>query len=139
MRAYSAQTLIEASIDTVWAVITDGEAYTAWDSGITKVDGAIVDGAKITIHTPLSKRTFPVKVACASDHTSMTWTGGMPLGLFTGVRTFTLSPEGDAVRLTVREEYTGPMTETIWKSMPDLQPSFDQYVAGAKTRAEQLN
>ena len=37
----------------------------------------------------------------------MTWSGGMPLGLFRGVRTFTLAPgtEG-ATRFTVREEET---------------------------------
>lgn len=55
-----------------------------------------------------------------------------------GVRTFTLAPEANGTtRLHVREEYTGPMLPLIWKSMPDLQPSFDQFAADLKTRAEQ--
>ena len=66
----------------------------------------------------------------------MVWSGGMPLGLFKGVRTFSLSPEGGATRLTVREEYTGPLLGMISKSMPDLGPSFNQFVAGLKSRAE---
>jgi hypothetical protein len=39
----------------------------------------------------------------------MTWSGGMPLGLFKGVRTFTLAPGPDGTtRFIVREECTGP-------------------------------
>ena len=40
----------------------------------------------------------------------MTWRGGMPLGLFTGVRTYRLAPDGDGVtRFTMREEFSGPL------------------------------
>ncbi len=66
----------------------------------------------------------------------MTWAGGMPLGLFKGVRTFALTPEDGTTRFTMREEYSGPMLPLIWRSMPDLQPSFDQFAAGLKARAE---
>lgn len=60
----------------------------------------------------------------------------MPLGLFKGVRTYSLDPEGDGTRFTMREEYTGPMLPLIWRSMPDLGPSFEQFARGLKTRAE---
>ncbi len=67
----------------------------------------------------------------------MTWSGGMPLGLFKGVRTFTLAPGTDgATRFSVREEYTGPLLPLIWRSMPDLGPSFRQFAVGLKERAE---
>jgi hypothetical protein len=36
----------------------------------------------------------------------------------------------------MREEYSGPMLPLIWRSMPDLQPSFDKFAAGLKARAE---
>jgi len=46
-------------------------------------------------------------------------------------------PQGDgATRLTVREEYSGPLLPMIWRSMPDLGPSFEQFVTGLKRRAE---
>jgi hypothetical protein len=65
----------------------------------------------------------------------MTWEGGMPVGLFKGVRTFTLSPQADgATRFTMREEYTGPFLPLIWRSMPDLGPSFQQFATGLKSR-----
>jgi hypothetical protein len=61
----------------------------------------------------------------------------MPLGLFKGVRTFNLLPQGDGTTLfSMREEYTGPLVPMIWKSMPNLQPSLDQFAGGLKRRAE---
>jgi hypothetical protein len=61
----------------------------------------------------------------------------MPLGLFKGVRTFTLSPTGaGATAFTMREENTGLLLPLIWRSMPDLAPSFSQFAAGLKERAE---
>jgi hypothetical protein len=36
----------------------------------------------------------------------------------------------------VREEYTGPLLPLIWRSMPDLGPSFRQLADGLKQRAE---
>ena len=60
----------------------------------------------------------------------------MPLGLFKGVRTFTLTPDGRATRFDMREEYTGPLLPVIWRSMPDLGPSFEQFARGLKAKAE---
>jgi len=36
----------------------------------------------------------------------------------------------------MREVYSGPMLGLIWRSMPDLGPSFDKFAAGLKERAE---
>jgi hypothetical protein len=67
----------------------------------------------------------------------MTWSGGMPLGLFKGVRTFVLRRMDEATtRFTVREEYTGPLLGVMWRSMPDLGPSFAQFARGLKVEAE---
>ena len=67
----------------------------------------------------------------------MTWSGGMPLGVFKGVRTFALEPaDGGATRFRMREEYTGPLLPLIWRTMPDLGPSFEQFARGLKARVE---
>ncbi len=134
---YHASTLIHAPADTVWSVITDGSSYTAWDSGVTKLEGTIADGETIKVYAAVANgRAFPVKVAFVEPGRRMTWSGGMPLGLFRGVRTFGLTDEGEGTRLAVTEEFTGPMVKLMARSMPDLQPSFDQYVNGVKARAE---
>jgi hypothetical protein len=67
----------------------------------------------------------------------MTWLGGMPLGLFKGVRTYRLSPAGEgATRFTMREEFTGPSVPLIWRRLPDFQPSFETFARGLKAQAE---
>jgi hypothetical protein len=106
--------------------------------GLGRVDGSIAPGEKIKVVSKVNPgRTFPVKVTEFTPGKRMTWSGGMPLGLFKGVRTFTLAPGTDgATRFTVREEYTGPLLPMIWRSMPDLGPSFRQFANGLKQRAE---
>jgi hypothetical protein len=61
----------------------------------------------------------------------------MPLGLFKGVRRFTLTPrDGGATDFRMREEFSGPLLPLIGRSMPDLQPAFEQFADGLKQRAE---
>jgi hypothetical protein len=67
----------------------------------------------------------------------MVWSGGMPLGLFKGVRTFTLAPQAaGTIKFTMREEYVGPLAPLITRSIPDLNPSFMRFANGLKRRAE---
>jgi hypothetical protein len=102
-----------------------------------RVEGTIAPQEKIKVVSEANpKRAFPVKVTEFVPGERMVWSGGMPLGLFKGVRTFTLTREGAATRFAMREEYTGPMLPLIWRSMPDLQPSFEQFARGLKDRAE---
>jgi len=137
MHFYETSTVIDAGTEEVWAVLTKAESYPDWDSGITQVEGHIGAGETITVHSEADPgRAFPVKVSEIEPGCCMTWTGGMPMGMFTGVRTFTLKPEGDTTRFTMREEYHGPMVSVIWRSMPDLQPSFDTFAAGLKAEVE---
>ncbi len=137
MQHYEASVVIAAPPDAVWAVLVDGAAYPTWDSGITAVDGPIVDGGTITVHAAVSPgRTFPVAVSLDPPRL-MRWTGGMPLGLFRGDRRFTLVPTADGgTRFTMREEYTGLLLRLIWPSIPDLASSFVQFTTGVKVRAE---
>ena len=134
---YESTTLIEADPTAIWAILTDGPAYTSWDSGVKQLEGRIEPGAKLKVTSEADpERAFPVKVTHLRPGERMEWTGGMPLGLFKGVRTFTLAAEGGATRFTMREEYSGPLTGLVGRSMPDLQPSFDQFASGLKQRAE---
>jgi hypothetical protein len=138
MKAYDASSTIAADPDTLWALLTDAPGYTKWDSGVEKVEGRIAPGEKVKVTSKANPgRAFPVKVTQFEPGRRMVRSGGMPLGLFKGVRTFTLSPQGNgSTRFTVHEEYTGPLLPLIWPSIPDLKPSFDPFAAGLKARAE---
>jgi hypothetical protein len=138
MKFYQAVAEIEAHPDAIWAILTDAPGYSTWDSGVIGIDGRIAPGETIKVHSSANPgRTFPVKVTEFSPGQRMVWSGGMPLGLFKGVRTYTLSPGGSGVtKFTMREEYTGPLLPMIGKSIPDLDPSFQQFASGLKARAE---
>ena len=137
MRHYEATALIQARPEAIWAVLTDAPGYAGWDSGVVRVEGRIAPQETIKVVSEANpKRAFPVEVTEFSPAERMVWSGGMPLGLFRGERTFTLSPEDGATRFRMREEYTGPLLPLIWRSMPDLGPSFEQLARGLKARAE---
>ena len=138
MKAYDVSATIEATPDAIWAILTDAAGYPRWDSGVVRVGGRIATGEQITVVSSANPgRTFPVRVTEFTPGRRMVWSGGMPLGLFRGVRTFSLNPEANGATLfTMREEYTGPLLPLIWRSMPDLGPSFRQFAAGLKRQAE---
>jgi uncharacterized protein YndB with AHSA1/START domain len=137
MRAYEATTLIEAPPEQVWPALTDIGAWPAWDSGVTNVEGRLALGEKLSITVAANPgRAFPVKVVTLNEPDRIVFRGGMPLGLFTGERTYTLQREGTATRFTMREQHTGPLAGMIFKSIPDLGPSFQQFADGLKQQAE---
>ena len=136
MRSYEASAFIEASPEQVWPVLTDTAAWPDWDSGVREVDGRLALGEKLAIAVEANPgRAFPVKVTVLSAPERMVFRGGMPLGLFTGERTYTLMPEGTGTRFTMREEYSGLLAGMIFKSIPDLAPSFRQFAEGLRQRA----
>lgn len=138
MRYYEATSTIAASAEAVWAVLTDGASWPSWDSGVDAVDGKIAPGETIKIRSQAAPgRAFPVKVTQFDPPAHLRFSGGMPLGLFRGVRTYEVIQEagGQAV-FRMREEYTGPMLPLIWRSMPDLGPSFQRFASGLKQRVE---
>ena len=82
------------------------------------------------------KRTFRLEVAAMESPTRMVWTDGMPLGLFTGTRTYTLVPDGDGSRFSMVEEFAGPLAGLITKMIPDLTESFELFADGLREAAE---
>ena len=138
MKFYESTAAIEAKPEAIWAILTDAVGIPKWDSGVVRIEGRIAPGEKIKVVPEINpKRAFPVKVTAFEPAKKMEWTGGMPLGLFKGVRTYTLTPQGDGTTtFRMREEFSGPLLPMIWKSMPDFGPSFEQFASGLKAKAE---
>src|SRR2546427_6683670 len=111
MKSYEASSVIQADPERIWAILTDAPSYPTWDSGVVRIEGSIAPGEEIKVLSQANpKRAFPVKVTEFQPGKRMVWSGGMPLGLFKGVRTYTLTPQGSgATTFTMREEYTGPL------------------------------
>jgi hypothetical protein len=139
MKAFQASSTIDAAPEAIWAVLVDGPRWTEWDSAVVRLDGTIALGEKVTVRPEVNPdRGFPVTVVEFEPGRRMVRRGGMPLGLFTGTRTYTLTRQPDGtVRFDMREEYTGPLAGLITRSIPDLSSSFTRFAAGLKQRAEQ--
>lgn len=136
---YEASTLIDASPQTVWAVLLDTAKWPEWDPFCIRIDGEVKLGNKVTAWTKLSpKRGFPVKVTELTPNQRMVWSGGMPFGLFKGVRTYSLEAQGGKTSFSMREEFSGPMLFMIKGSLPDMTEPFQAFVDGLKARAEEV-
>ncbi|MBX3129355.1 MAG: SRPBCC domain-containing protein [Polyangiaceae bacterium] len=139
MRSFSTHTVIRATPEAVWAILTRLEDYPRWNTTVTRVEGSAALGQKVTVHAKLSPgRAFPVRVTALEPPHRMVWTGGAPLRfLFKGERTFALTPLQDhSVEFTMEESFDGLLSGLIGKSIPDLQPAFDEFAACLKARAE---
>lgn len=138
MKAFAVRISIHATPECAWGLLTDAARYPHWTDTVNKVEGKIAQGERVTVYSQINPgRAFPVKVATFEPLRRMVWTGGMPLGLFRGERTFTLEPgsNGD-VEFSMREEYTGLIAPLICRSIPDLQLSFDAFASDLKRAAE---
>jgi uncharacterized protein YndB with AHSA1/START domain len=138
VKFYEASSTISAKPEAIWAILADGASYPTWDSGVEKFEGRIGLGETVKIYVKLNPgRAFPIKVTEFVPEQRIVMSGGMPLGLFKGKRTFTLTPQANgATKFNMREEYTGPMLPMVWRSIPDLGPSFTQFANGLKRRVE---
>ena len=104
---------------------------------MTKVEGRIAPGEKVTVHVKINPgRAFPVKVSEFITNQKMVWEGGMPLVLFMGARSYTLTLPSVGVEFSMQEVYSGLMSPLIEKSIPDMQPAFEEFAACLKKAAE---
>jgi hypothetical protein len=141
MKEYTTTATIRATPEAVWAILTDGPGYARWNPEINRVEGRIALGEKIKAHVVLhggKVQPVSVRVTALEPMRRMVWTGGLPLGLFTGRRTFSLTPrDGGIVEFTMHLHFSGPLSGLIAKSLGDRQSDIDALAAGLKTCAEQ--
>ncbi|MFS4583211.1 SRPBCC family protein [Phaeobacter sp. C3_T13_0] len=139
MKFYETQIVIASSIARVWQTLTEEMPRAPMSYGILRLDGAISGDAQIKLWSEVApNRAFALKVIKFDAPHVMVWRGGMPLGLFVGTRTFSISAAGNGSKFHMREEFSGPLAGPITKSMPDLTPSFTKFAEALKKEAEQL-
>jgi hypothetical protein len=128
---------IAASAEKVWSVMTDAKTLQNGAFGVTRIEGEIKPGGEIKVWSEVSPgRAFPLKVTEWIPGSRMTWEGGMPLGLFKGVRSFSLAPGPGGVVFHMQETYSGLLSGLITKGIPDLAPSFEKFANGLKAASE---
>lgn len=138
MTDYRVEKSISATPEAIWAILIDAPIYPEWNPAVQKIEGVIAPGETLKLTATVNpKRAFKLKVTDFTPPRAMTWTGAMPLGMFKGVRTFTVDPQDDdSSSFTMQESYSGWMSGPMTKSMPDLTESFEQFASGLKTKVE---
>lgn len=136
MLAFESKIVINASAEKIWSILTDVQKFPDWEPNVTKVEGETGLGQQITVHTRFSERAFPVTVSEFVPNERMVWSSGMPLGLFKGARTFTLTPVSGGIEVKTREEFTGLLLPLFRGQIGDLQPTFDAFAQALKQKAE---
>jgi hypothetical protein len=133
----SISTTIQASPDRVWALLTDAAGFPGWNSTVTSIEGQIAEGQALKLKVPSAPgRVFKPKVSNVEPGRSMIWSDGMA-PMFKGVRTFTLTPNGDrSTTFSMKEEFSGLMLPMIRGSLPDFAPVFETYAEDLKRAAE---
>lgn len=136
-KSYAARRMIEASPETVWDLLTHASGYAEWNPAVVSLSGDIAVGKKIKLVSVVNpKRTFTLTVTGLDAPRTMVWADGMPLGLFKGVRTYTLHRRDEGTEFSMEEVFSGPLAPLITKAIPDLTDSFEQFADGLKVASE---
>ncbi len=136
MLSFETSTQIAADAAHVWSTLLQTTQWPSWDPALERVDGTLAPSGKLAFHVTNSSRPFKSKVATWEPTRRIVLKGGMPLGLFTGTRTYSLDAVDGGTRFHMVERFTGPLAGLIGRSIPDLQPSFDAFAAGLRNAAE---
>ncbi|MEN3283887.1 MAG: hypothetical protein V7607_5027 [Solirubrobacteraceae bacterium] len=137
-KSYSVERTIDASPQRVWELLADADGYARWNPAVVSLSGCIAGGETIKLVSTVNPgRTFSLAVSDVEPPNTMVWSDGMPLGLFRGVRTFSLRAVGaERTEFSMQERYSGPLSGLITRAIPDLSESFAQFADGLKRAAE---
>ncbi|WP_088346895.1 MULTISPECIES: SRPBCC domain-containing protein [Rhodomicrobium] len=137
MEEFAAGIDIDAPPGAVWAVLVDVKRWPEFDPHCERIEGHVALGETLTVYTPLAPgRAIPVRISRFDPPAEFAWTGGLPLGMFTSVRTHRIAKRGSGSRLDVTEVLSGPMLKMVTASLPDLNEIFTAFCDGIKRQVE---
>lgn len=128
---------IQASPQTVWALMTNSAKIPQWNSTIIGMEGAIMLGQTLKIRSTLDvSRTFIVRVTAFDIAQKMVWEDGFSPTL-KSTRTFLFSSNANnGTIFTIREVVSGFMLPRLINTLPDYGLNFEQFAHDLKTAAE---
>lgn len=136
MKSYRIETAIAASPEQVWSCLTDTSTYGEWVPSVEQMEGKMAAGEMLTMHHTSGRKTR-VKVAQMESPQQYVLTGGLPLQMLTGTRSFQLTPKNNSSTLFVMEEiFSGWLMPILGRTIPDLSQSFEDFALALQQRAE---
>ncbi len=133
---------IEAPTQKVWDLLVDFAAYPTWNPFITRAEGPIEVGGRLTLRMqPVGGSAVtlrPTLVEVVEGH-RLRWRGLVGVrGLFDADHQFIVEPRGDAgSRLVQQEHFSGLLVPFFRRSLDrGTLPAFHAMNAALKDRAE---
>ena len=131
-RETKVSTNINATPETIWALLTNAPEFPKWNTTVISIDGNIKLGETIKLKSTLDpKRTFKLKIKEFDPNKRLVWGDG------SGTRVYTLTDNGNGtVTFTMDEKIGGAMFPMYSKYIPPFDQSFEQFAADLKKKAE---
>ncbi len=137
MPEYKASILIEATAAEVWSVLLDTATYPEWNPDCSRIEGRLMDGQVLRIHSRSNPSGATVKVVELHPCHKMVWAAEALLGLFTGVRTVILTAkERRLTKVVVKETFSGLLLALGVTRIERMREPFTQFCQCLKQRVE---
>ena len=122
MRQITTEIEINASVEKVWAILTDFKKYPQWNPFIKSIDGEIIEGAsfEVTLEQPDSKpMVFKPKCLKFEKNKEFQWLGHLFIpGIFDGEHIFSLLDlDNGKTKFTQKENFKGLLVPFLWKQL----------------------
>jgi hypothetical protein len=126
------ESLIPASPDRVWAVLSDFRRWPEWNPLNLSAEGPLEKGARVRMTfrnlagLPGSVIRQTVRLVACEPGRELAWTGDVPL-LFHGRHGFVLRPEGAGTRVVQTEALSGllPASWSRKRIARDFVPAYE--------------
>ena len=132
---------IEAPAQKVWELLVDFAAYPTWNPFITRAEGPIEVGGRLTLRMqPVGGSAVmlrPTVVEVVDGH-RLRWRGRVGVrGLFDADHLFIVEPHGAGSRLVQQEHFSGLLVPFFQRSLDrGTLPAFREMNAALKDQAE---
>lgn len=142
-KTLTSEITVQASPETVWAVLVDFQAYRVWNPIEIEMEGQPIVGTRLhhTSQLPGRKpmRFSPTIVEAEPSHV-LAWEGRLIVPyLFDVHHRFELSPAvGDGTTLRQSERFRGVLVPFLAKTLRQTRDAFDIANQAIKSRAESV-
>jgi hypothetical protein len=144
MRELTAEIEIAASPDRVWEVLTDLDAYPAWNPFIRRASGELREGARLeVVIQPPGRRAVTIRptILRCEPARELRWLGRLLLpAVFDGEHRHMLEAIGeDRTRYVQGERFTGFLVGAGRRLLDDTLRGFEAMNEALKVRVELAN
>lgn len=142
MKELRTEIKINAAPEKVWRVLTDTQTYPNWNPFITKLEGNLAEGQKLSVTlAPPNERAMTIKptVQEVRPNQVLRWKGQLLFpGIFDGEHIFEISDNKDGTSTFVHRENFSGILIPLFKKMLDVSTKrgFEMMNEELKKRCE---